>query len=120
MIMTIKKNNEFFWSKNQKNLSYILYLVLIISIVGLFIFFFNPKQQLKIKSIKTTTGWGYQITNHNKIIIKQSIIPVISQSKSFRTEKEALDVGQLVLKKLNTNNSPTITRNDLILLKIKI
>jgi hypothetical protein len=31
-----------------------------------------------------------------------------------------LAVGQLVLKKLNSNLSPTITKNDLILLKIKI
>jgi hypothetical protein len=70
--------------------------------------------------MKVTNGWGYQITNNDILIIKQSIIPVISNSKSFKTEKEALAVGQLVVKKLNANNSPTITKNDLILLKIKM
>ncbi|WP_232735223.1 DUF4907 domain-containing protein [Flavobacterium sp. 5] len=70
--------------------------------------------------MQVPNGWGYQITNHDKIIIKQTIIPVISNSKGFKTEKEALIVGQLVLKKLNSNNSPTITKNELILLKIKM
>lgn len=73
-----------------------------------------------MQSIKTTNGWGYAITNNNKTIIKQTIIPVIGESKSFKTEQEALAVGQLVLEKLNSNNSPTITKNDLILLKIKM
>ncbi|MGQ7946361.1 DUF4907 domain-containing protein [Flavobacterium sp. WC2509] len=80
----------------------------------------QKEQDLKIQSIKVTDGWGYQITNNDKIIIKQTIIPVIRNSKSFKTEKEALAVGQLVVKKLNANNSPTITKNDLILLKIKM
>ena len=114
-------NDKFFREKSQKNLSYILNLSLIIFIIGLLLFIFCRKEQeLKIQSIKTITGWGYIITNDNKTIIKQTIIPVISESKSFKTEQEALAVGQLVLKKLNTNNSPTVTKNDLILLKIKM
>jgi hypothetical protein len=82
--------------------------------------FCRKEQDLKIQSLKTINGWGYVIKNNDKIIIKQSIIPVISESKSFKTEKEALAVGQLVIQKLNSNNSPTITKNDLILLKIKM
>ncbi|WP_228520896.1 MULTISPECIES: DUF4907 domain-containing protein [Flavobacterium] len=114
-------NDKFFWKKSQKNLSYILNFSLIIFIIGLLLFIFCRKEQrLEIQSIKTVNGWGYQITNNSKIIIKQSIIPVISESKSFETEKEALAVGELVLEKLNSNNSPTITKNDLILLKIKL
>ena len=122
MTMIINNSNDkFFWEKSQKNLSYILNLSLIIFIIGLLLFIFCRKEQeLKIQSIKTITGWGYIITNDNKTIIKQTIIPVISEAKSFKTEQEALAVGQLVLKKLNTNNSPTVTKNDLILLKIKM
>ncbi len=102
-------------------MSYILNLSLIIFIIGLLLFIFcRQEQELNIKSIKTINGWGYIITNDNKPIIKQTIIPVISESKSFKTEKEALAVGQLVLEKLNADNSPTITKNDLILLKIKM
>ena len=92
-----------------------------IFIIGSVLFIFCRKEQdLKIQSIKTGNGWGYIIKNYNKTIIKQTIIPEISEFKSFKTEKEALAVGQLVLQKLNSNNSPTITKNDLILLKIKM
>ncbi|PJJ09537.1 uncharacterized protein DUF4907 [Flavobacterium sp. 1] len=114
-------NNKFFWEKSQKNLSYILNLGLILFIIGLLLFIFCRKEHdLKIQSLKTINGWGYIIKNSDKIIIRQTIIPVISESKSFKTEKEALAVGQLVVKKLKSNNSPTITKNDLILLKIKM
>jgi len=100
-------------------LSYPLRLCLIIFLIGLFVVTSCQKEQgLKIQSIKITNGWGYIITNNDKTLIKQTIIPVISEPKSFETEKEALAVGHLVLKKLKSNNSPTITKNDLILLKI--
>ncbi|WP_348822629.1 DUF4907 domain-containing protein [Flavobacterium aestuarii] len=116
---TNNTNNKFFWKKIQKNLSYTLNLCLIIFLIGVLLVIFCQKEQdLKIQSIKITNGWGYVITSNDKILIKQTIIPVISESKSFETEKEALAVGQLVLKKLKSNNSPTITKNDLILLKI--
>lgn len=120
MTMTTNNtNSRFFWKKIQKNLSYPLRLCLIIFLIGLFVVTSCQKEQgLKIQSIKITNGWGYIITNNDKTLIKQTIIPVISEPKSFETEKEALAVGHLVLKKLKSNNSPTITKNDLILLKI--
>ena len=79
----------------------------------------SKKDELNLESIKTPTGWGYVIKNNDRIIIKQSIIPVIPSQKSFETEQQALKVGNLVLQKLNENKSPTITKKDLILLSIK-
>lgn len=70
--------------------------------------------------MKTPSGWGYYIINNEKIIIKQTVIPVISKNKSFRTEEEALKVGNLVLQKLKDDLSPTVTKKDLFLLAIKI
>lgn len=122
MTMTTNINtNKFFWKKNQKNFLYLLNLSLILFIIGSLIFTFCQKEQdLKTQSIKIENGWGYIITNNNKVIIKQTIIPVISESKSFKNEQDALAVGESVVKKLKANNSPTITKIDLILLKIKI
>jgi hypothetical protein len=121
MTMTTSPENRFFWKQFQKNLSYILNLCIITFLLGLLIFIFcQKKENLKVQSLKVNDGWGYSISNNKKIIIKQTVIPVISEYKSFKTEKEALTVGQLVLKKLETNLSPTITKNDLILLKIRI
>jgi hypothetical protein len=118
--MTTSPENKFFWKQFQKNLSYLFNLCIITFLLGLLLFIFcEKKENLKLQSIKVNDGWGYVISSNKKIIIKQTVIPVISKYKSFQTEKEALTVGQLVLKKLETNLSPTITKNDLILLKIK-
>ncbi|MCW2117846.1 DUF4907 domain-containing protein [Flavobacterium sp. 7A] len=75
---------------------------------------------MTLNSFKTSTGWGYTISQNKKIIIKQTIIPVIENNSSFKTESDALKVGQLVLEKLNNNISPTVTKNDLNLLSIKL
>jgi hypothetical protein len=77
------------------------------------------KEPFQIESFKTKSGWGYSIASNDKILIKQSIIPVINETKSFLTEEDALKVGNLVVEKLNKDLSPTVTKNDLILLKIK-
>ena len=80
----------------------------------------TKKEVLKTETFRTNSGWGYSISYKEKTIIKQSIIPVISDNKSFATEEDALKVGQLVVEKLNQQTSPTVTKNDLILLKIKL
>lgn len=80
----------------------------------------SKKEIFQIESVKTTSGWGYTIASKNKILIKQTIIPVISETKSFNSEEDAIKVANFVVKKLNKNLSPSVTKNDLILLKIKI
>jgi hypothetical protein len=118
---TINQKDKFFWTKIQKNFQYFLNLLTIIISIGLLIFIFSQKEGgFQVQSIKTNNGWGYAITKDKRIIIKQTIIPVISQRKSFATEKEALQIGNLVLHKLENNISPTITKKDLLLLEIKI
>lgn len=119
MMMTINIKNRFFWAKIQKNsyssVSKIIALITILLLVAC-----NKKEKYHVESIKTATGWGYTIANDEKIIIKQTIIPVIDNNKSFTTEKEALKTGNLVVKKLEANLSPTVTKKDLILLDITI
>ncbi len=110
-MMITNKHNQFFWNKIQKNWLFIL-LALQFSCA--------KTESLKIESLKTQNGWGYTISHKNKIVIKQTIIPVISDNKSFSSESDALKVGNLVVEKLSKNMSPTVTKNDLILLKIKI
>ncbi len=111
MMTIINLNKQFFWNKIQKNLPFLLIALLLTACKG--------KETLKIESFKTTSGWGYSIASNDKVLIKQSIIPVINETKSFSTEEDALKVGNLVIGKLNQNISPTVTKNDLILLKIK-
>ena len=121
MITTTNNKSKFFRKQLWKNLSYIFNLSTIAFLIGLLVFVFCQKgKDLNLQSIKVQHGWGYAITNNDRIIINQTVIPVISEYKSFQTEKEAIAVGQLVIKKLNANKSPTITKNELILLKIRL
>lgn len=108
----IINTKQFFWSKIQKNL---LLFILVLQIVSC-----TKKEVFKTESFKTNSGWGYSISYKDKIIIKQSIIPVINDNKSFSTEEDALKTAHFVVEKLKQNLSPTVTKNELILLKIKL
>lgn len=118
-MMTINTKKAFFWAKIQKNHSY-LFSKTITIVTLLLIAACNKKENYHVESIKTATGWGYTIANDEKIIIKQTIIPAIDTYKGFRTEKDAIKIANLVIKKLEANLSPTITKKDLILLDINI
>jgi len=121
MTTTTNNKNKFFREQLRKNFSFPFNLSIIILLVAVLLLISFPKEKkFDVATIKLNQGWGYVITNNNRIIIKQTIIPVISENKSFQTEKEAMAVGQLVMKKLETNLSPTITKKDLILLKIRL
>ncbi|MBS7252633.1 DUF4907 domain-containing protein [Flavobacterium branchiicola] len=109
--MIINTKKQFFWSKIRKNLLFIIAVLLLSAC--------TKKEAFKIDSFKTNTGWGYTIAYKNKTIIKQSVVPVISNAKSFSSEEDALKIGNLVVHKLQQKTSPTVTKNDLILLKIK-
>lgn len=113
MMMTINSlNSKFFRNNLWRNLLLILFLLQFTACL--------KNEKFQVKSIKTNLGWGYTIAKGDKVIIKQTIIPVISKNKSFYSEEDALKAGDLVVKKLNQNISPSMTKKDLILLKIKI
>lgn len=110
--MMITNIKQFFWSTIQKNLIVFILLLLFAAC--------TKKETLTAASFKTNSGWGYTIAYKEKVLIKQSIIPVISDTKSFETESDALKVADFVKYKLKQNLSPTVTKNELILLKIKL
>ena len=64
-------------------------------------------------------GFGYTISMHNKILIKQATIPAMAGDVVFCDSLDALKVGNLVAKKISKKQSPTITKQDLAQLKIK-
>lgn len=117
---TINFTNKFFRTKIRKNLSFVNTKKRCFILGTAFVLIAcNKKENLNVQALKTSTGWGYYISNDKKIIIKQTVIPVISENKSFKTEAEALKVGNLVLQKLKNDLSPTVTKKDLFLLAIK-
>jgi uncharacterized lipoprotein YehR (DUF1307 family) len=109
MIINIKR---FFRSTIRKNL---LLVILVLQFAAC-----SNNQTFKTQTFRTPSGWGYAIVYKGQIIIKQSVIPVINDSKSFATKEDAQKLAELVAKKLRKNISPTVNKNELILLKIKL
>lgn len=91
-----------------------------IIVVLLFLVSCQKPAEFEVKSFKTNDGWGYTIGIHEKTIIKQSVIPTVSEKRSFKSEADALKVGNWVVERIKQNLSPTVTQKDLILLEISL
>ena len=70
--------------------------------------------------IEVNGGYGYQISHNNHITIFQPFIPCISGKKPFMEKRDAEQVGQLVMKRMNRRQTYTVTLDDLESLGIKI
>ena len=95
-------------------LGIILLIVLILSQTT------TKKTSLSLEVIQIEDGWGYEVLIDHKIYISQKCIPVIDGNQAFQTKNDALKVGELLVRKLKNKLTPTITREELINLKIKI
>jgi hypothetical protein len=62
---------------------------------------------------RTDYGWGYNILADGKVHIKQQYIPAVPGKHGFKSEADALMVGNLVVKKITANQQPTITLQEL-------
>jgi len=65
-------------------------------------------------------GFGYSISLHGKLLIKQEAIPAIDGNMPFCDSLDAVKVSALVVQKLKVKQSPAVTREELATLKIKI
>lgn len=66
-----------------------------------------------IQQSEQDTSWGYIILCNNRKIIQQFTVPVIEGSKRFSNRVQALQTGRLVATKLNSHQSPRISKNEL-------
>jgi hypothetical protein len=95
------------------------YLILIVTalICSAVIFFIRHQHAGKIflraVPFESVNGWGYNIMANDKIYIHQDDIPGLPGRQGFKTEKEALSVGQRVVEKISHNELPSITQKDL-------
>jgi hypothetical protein len=83
------------------------------------VIFFNRQKNhegkifLHAEPIQTVYGWGYNILADEKIFIKQEYMPGVSGKQGFKSAADALVVGNLVVKRISSNQMPMITRKDL-------
>lgn len=119
-MMIINKTTKIFWNNFQKIFSVGTLKLLAFAFCLALFTACQTKEKFTLQTVTTETGWGYEIRLDKKLIIKQNTIPVISSNKSFTTQQDAKKTGRLVLNKLESNQSPTLSKNDLLLLGIKI
>ncbi len=101
---------------------YWIYILFAISVVIFLITTFkktkNQQQVFELKTIKVSTGFGYEINKNNNSFIKQTVIPAVEGDKVFATEAEAEKTGKLVIYKLEHDQMPSISINELDSLNI--
>jgi Domain of unknown function (DUF4907) len=93
-------------------------------LIGFAVIFFTRsghERKLYIHTVtfKNEEGWGYSIMANERVYIKQDYIPAIVGKHSFSSEQDAAKVGDLMVKRISTNQQPTITAKDLSDLGIK-
>ena len=73
-----------------------------------------------VKSTKQDNGWGYEIYKGSKLVINQKNIPAVQGNQSFKTETDAIKVGEFVVTKLLQNQfPPTLSLEELTSLGIE-
>lgn len=88
--------------------------ILLLLFIGLLLYLIpglgtkEKKSEFKVQVVATQSGFGYQILNGKKIIIKQDFIPAVQGDKPFATAKDAQLIGNLVAQKLSNGESPVV------------
>lgn len=59
-------------------------------------------------------AFGYQINDQGKLFIQQEFIPAIPCQKHFQSEEDAKAIGQLMVKKIEKKESPSINKKELM------
>ncbi|MDQ6481589.1 DUF4907 domain-containing protein [Dyadobacter sp. LHD-138] len=60
----------------------------------------------KVSAIPVDSTWGYRIYQDTVAIIEQRVIPGLPGNSGFKTEQQALSVGELVISKLEKGVFP--------------
>jgi hypothetical protein len=73
----------------------------------------TPTIHYDLRVVKNEQGWGYEIRRNNHPFIYQEYIPAIEGRKAFLDKRSAKKTGRLVLLKLQHNQLPTVTKEEL-------
>ena|ERR1700733_8721172 len=76
----------------------------------------HPAPAITYKTFYQPSGWGYEILENNKIFIHQDFVPVLSGEKGFSKKEYAEQAARLVVEKIQQNQLPTLTKNELTLI----
>ncbi len=100
--------------KNNKRIIYTVgVLIIIITIIYVFKLSLNHSNNIELNAISIDDGWGYEILIDNKKIISQTCIPAVEGKQVFKSKKEAMKVGNVVVEKIKKKQPPVITKAEL-------
>jgi hypothetical protein len=83
---------------------------------------FPEKVFIHAEAVQTAYGWGYIIyrshsdelnSSDKKIFIKQDFMPAVPGNQGFKSAADALLVGNLVIKKISSNQLPSVSVKEL-------
>lgn len=69
----------------------------------------NGAAALSYCCFKTKKGWGYNILAGKKIIIHQPFMPGVAGQAGFGREQQAAAVAQIVIEKIKSGHSPSVS-----------
>jgi hypothetical protein len=73
----------------------------------------NGLVQTKVKTYKVANGWAFSIYLGEKEYIRQPFIPGMPGKIPFATDSQAMEAGKLILGKMVTHKTPTISLEEL-------
>ncbi|WP_158563294.1 DUF4907 domain-containing protein [Chitinophaga silvatica] len=74
--------------------------------------------QVEAVAFSVNGGWGYKVVVDGRTYIYQDVIPGIQGNQVFKSQEDALKVGQRVVYKLVHHQLPAITEQELIAMQI--
>jgi len=78
----------------------------------------QTKITYSIKVEKEEGNWLYKVYRDGDLYIKQSYVPAVHGKQRFASQKDAEQVAQLAVTKLQNQQLPLITKEELITYKI--
>lgn len=96
-----------------KKKTLVIGLSVVLLTVGLILYKSIDNKTYKLTVYEVNNGWGYSIQKQNKDYIVQNCIPAIKGLKAFPDKQSAKKTGMLVLTKLEQNNVPSITPQEI-------
>ncbi len=74
---------------------------------------FTGRDRSGLEAFRSENGWGYSVKNREKVIIYQPYIPALEGNKPFRSKREALKAGRMVITKIHEGTDYTLTIDEL-------
>jgi hypothetical protein len=100
--------------------SLIIGLLLLISLTRFKETEISSNDSYDLEIIEIDEHWAYQISIGDRVVIRQMVVPAVRGKQMFESKDDAKKIGEIVLKKLQTEQLPTVTIEEIQNSNIKV